>query len=372
IKAAFVSTNSIIQGESQNTFWRFIKSKGFCPFLAYQPFIWTSKAENVAHVHCIILAFTVGKNIKPKYIYSPDGTYKEVSQINSRLLDAPDVYLHNRGLPIHEGMPRMRKGSQPTDGGHLILSPSERDELIRKYPEAGQLIRRYMGGRDFLYNEKRYCLWLVKTEPGKFKHIKPIMDRLKLVSEARKKSSTKSVREAAETPALFTQIRQPEKNFMVIPEVTGERRQYIPMGFMSPDVIVSNKLQIIPDTDLYMFGVMMSCVHMAWVNVVTGRLGMSYSYSPFVYNNFVWPDATEKQRMKIESTAQGILDARAMYPDSSLAELYDPIAMPMELRQAHRENDRAVCAAYGFGKDMDEDSIVNELMRRYQEMTQGE
>ncbi len=373
IKAAFVSTNSIIQGELQNVFWKFIRSKGFSPFMAYRPFMWESKAENKAHVHCIILGFTVGHEVTPKYIYNPDGTRETVSQINGWLRDAPDVYLSNRGGPIRKGLPRMRKGSQPTDGGNLILSSSEREELLAKYPETVEFIRRYMGGRDFLHNEVRYCLWLVGVEPGKFRHIRPIMERLKLVSEVRRKSSTKSVREAADTPALFTQIRQPESgHFLILSEVSSSLRQYIPMGYATPDVIISNTLQIIPNAGLFMFGVMISRVHVAWVDVVCGRLEIDYRYTPFVYNNFPWPDASDVQRVRIERTAQGILDARAMYPESCLADLYDPLAMPQELRKAHRENDRAVMEAYGWGKEMDEVSVVNELMRRYEEISGGE
>ena len=370
IKAVFVSTNSICQGESVNSFWKFLTGKGADIFLAYRPFIWESKAEDKAHVHCVIVGITHGDMVRPKYIFSSPENFSQANHINGWLLDAPDVYLQNRGSPLLKHMPRMRKGSQPT-GKDLILSPDERLEIIAKYPEADRFIRRYMSGRDFLYNNIRYCIWLEGVEPGEFRHIKPFRERFERVKEARLKSSTKSVKEAADTPYLFTQNRQPEsQNFMVVPEVTSENRRYVPMGFMTPEIVVSNKLYIIPDADLFMFGVLESRVHTEWVDVVAGRLGMSYSYAPFVYNNFPWPSVSHdsKQRSKIISCAQRILEVRNKFPASTLADLYDPLYMPPELRHAHKINDSAVCEAYGFSKDIRGSDIVNELMKRYQEL----
>lgn len=373
IKTAFVSTNSVSQGESVSVFWKFLLKKGIHIFLAYRPFLWENESEEKAHVHCVIVGIT-HKEDTPKYIYSrkddSDSYSPEPAEhINGYLLNMQDTYMINRGASLTDGMPRMKKGSQPTDGGHLILSPEERDELLKKYPEAEKFIRRYMSGKDFLYDNLRYCLWLLGVEPGEYRHIKPIMHRLELVAEVRRKSSTKSVREAADTPMIFTQIRQPESDhFMVIPQVSSERRQYIPMGFMTPDVIVDNQLQVLPDADLFMFGVMESYIHTAWVDVVAGRLEMRYRYSPFVYNCFPWPSVNDKQRGKIESTAQGILDARKQSSKSTLADMYDPLSMPPGLRKAHRANDEAVRSAYGFRKGITEFEIVSELFGMYNDL----
>ena len=368
VKAAFVSTNSICQGESVSILWKFLRDKGVSIFLAYKPFIWTSESRDKAHVHCVIIGFTRGYEVSPKFIYSSEKA-TQASHINGYLLDAPDVFIENRGKPKNSNMPIMKKGSQPTDDGNLILSPDERDELIAKYPEAGKFIKRYMGAREFIHNETRYCLWLYRVDPVEYRHIAPIMKRLKRVAEFRRTSPTKSVREAAETPSLFTQIRQPEGNFLVVPRVTGERK-YIPIGFMTPDIITSDQVQYIPTSNLYMFGVLSSLIHMAWTRVVAGRLGLSYRYSPSVYNNFPWPGKTsgqivQKFMKRIEATAQKILDARALYPDSSLADLYDPLTMPAELLKAHRENDNAVCDAYGWSKNLSEEEIVAQLMDLY-------
>ena len=196
------------------------------------------------------------------------------------------------------------------------------------------------------------------------------MERLQKVTEVRSKSPTASVRKDAEKPMLFTQIRQPESNYLAVPEVSSQRRKYIPIGYMTPETIASSKLYLIPDASIYMFGVMMSNVHMAWMRVVCGRLKSDYSYSPAVYNNFPWPNPTEAQKEKIEQTAQAILDARALYPSSSLADLYDELTMPPELRTAHQKNDRAVMEAYGFwGRLNSESECVAELMKMYQSLT---
>ena len=373
-RAAFVSTNSICQGELVNSFWKFMKDKGVEIFFAYRPFVWVSEAKDKAHVHCVVVGIS-DADISPKYIYRSSGdnvTRTEAKHINGWLLDLDDVFLENRGAPMLQGMPRMKKGSQPTDGGNLILSPDERAELLANYPEAESFVRRYMSGKDFLHDLERYCLWLVDVEPGKFRHIKPIMDRLALVAEKRRKSSTKAVRKAADTPYMFEQVRQPTNdNFLVVPETTSSRRQYIPMGYMSPDVIISNAIYILPDTDLYMFGVLMSRIHMAWVDVVAGRLRMDYTYSPFVYNNYPWPCATEKQRVKIERCAQRILDERVKCPESTLADMYEPLSMPLGLRQAHRENDRAVFRAYGWDEEISDEEIVKRLFVMYKAVKEG-
>ena len=251
------------------------------------------------------------------------------------------------------------------------MTVQEKNELVQKYPETAKFIKLFIGSNEFINRKERCCLWLNYASPNEYRKIPEIMDRLKAVSEVRRKTPTAAVRLQAETPMLFSQIRQPQTQYLAIPEVSSERRKYIPIGFLSPEVIASNKLFVIPDANLYMFGVMISNVHMAWMRVICGRLKSDYSYSPAVYNNFPWPTPTDAQKAKIEQTAQGILDARALYPDASLADLYDEVTMPPELRRAHQENDRAVMHAYGMPvKGTTESACVAELMRRYQEMVE--
>ncbi len=370
IYTAFVSTNSLVQGESVATLWKplFEKYSVVIRF-AYQPFVWNSEASEMAHVHCVIIGFTTCSSGSPRIIY--DGEVpKAATNINGYLLDAPNVFIQNRGSVLIAGLPKMSKGSQPTDGGHLILSPDEREEIISKYPLSDSLIKRYISAEDFIQNKVRYCLWLKNVSPSSYRGITPVMERIENVAKIREKSPTASVRRDADIPMLFTQIRQPESVYLVVPEVSSERRKYIPIGYLTPDVIASNKLYLVPDASLFLFGVLESSTHMSWMRIVAGRLEMRYSYSPAVYNNFPWPqEVTDVQKAKIEQTAQAILDARALYPDSSLADLYDSLTMPPELRKAHRANDSAVLEAYGFPKDATESDIVARLFKMYQELT---
>jgi hypothetical protein len=264
----------------------------------------------------------------------------------------------------------MSQGSKPVDGANLILSPAERAALIKQYPQTESYIRRYVGSRDFINNVERYCIWLKGVSPSQFRSVPPIMERLAAVTEARLKSPTPSVKALAEMPMLFTEIRQPDSNYLAVPEVSSENRRYVPMGWMSPAVIASNKLYLVPNASLYMFGVMTSNVHMAWMRAVAGRMKSDYSYSPTVYANFPWPEVDDKQKAQIEQTAQGILDARKLYPDSSLADLYDPLATVPELRKAHQDNDRAVMRAYGLTiKGTTESDTVAMLFERYRQLT---
>ena len=368
IEAAFVSTNSITQGESVGILWSFLFEKKNVEIqFAYRTFVWTSEAANKAAVHCIIVGFCCYKNNSDKYIFDENGR-RTVEHINGYLLDAPDIFIQSRGKQLTQGLPEMSKGSQPTDGGHLILSQVEKDELVNQYPHTDEFIHRYISADDYINNHVRYCLWLQGISPSKYKNIPTIMKRLEAVSECRRNSPTVSVRRDADTPMLFTQIRQPQSDYLAMPEVSSSRRRYIPFGYMSPDVIASNMLYLVSDVNLYIFGVMTSNVHMAWARVVGGRLKSDYRYTPAVYNNFPWPSPTDAQRAKIEQTAQAILDARALYPDASLADLYDELTMPPELRKAHRDNDVAVMQAYGMPvKETDEAACVAWLMRLYQE-----
>ena len=362
IQVAFVSTNSICQGESVSILWSYLFNKGVVINFAYKSFIWNSEALDKAHVYCVVIGVAkVSRNCKK--IFSDDN-YSIVDNINGYLIAADNVFLEARGKN-RNNLPEMTKGSQPTDGGYLLLTEKEKTDLENKYHTKFNFIKQYIGAEEFINNKKRYCLWLDKVNPSVYRNIPEILDRLNRVKELRLKSPTKSVKEQAEIPFLFTQIRQPCSDYVVIPETSSEKRKYIPIGFLNHDQICSNALRIIPNCNIYVFGILMSSTHMAWMRAVAGRLEMRYRYSPAIYNNFPFPKLTEEQIKKIEITSQSILNARAQYPDSSLADLYDPLIMPIELRKAHQANDRAVIAAYGWDKDITEEEIVANLMQMY-------
>ena len=369
IHAAFVSTNSISQGESVGILWKPLFEKKVQIEFAHRTFVWTSEAKDRAAVHCVIVGFTCGTSVRLKQLYESDRA-KEVSHINGYLLDAPDIFINSRGHALHN-YPPIVQGNKPWDGGYLILSVEERDALLAKHPESKKYIKPFIGSFEFINGKERYCLWLKGVSPAEYRGIPEIVERLKGVADTRRKTKTVAVQAQAETPMLFSQIRQPDSNYLAIPEVSSERRRYIPIGFITPDIIASNKLYLVPRANLFMLGVMISNVHMAWMRAVCGRLKSDYSYSPSVYNNFPWPTPTDQQKVQIEQTAQAILDARALYPDSSLADLYDETTMPPELRRAHQMNDKAVMLAYGFSvRDITESKCVAELMRMYQKLTE--
>lgn len=369
IQIAFVSTNSIIQGEQANLMSELFEELDIIINYAYETFVWISEAQNKAAVHCTIIGFSRQKYQKNnKFIFNNSNQRKKVNHINNYILDAPDIILKNRSK-APKNMMEMIKGSQPTDGGGLIFSEEEYEIFIKKYPNKQYLFKKYMGASDYINNKTRYCLWLDGVNPNEYRNIKEIRERLEKVSEMRKESPTKSVRECADSPYLFTQIRQPDTDYIMVPRVSSERRKYIPIGFVSKEVIASDSTQIIPDNNMYLFGILTSNVHMSWMRVVAGRLKSDYRYSPFVYNNFPWPSLTKEQKERIEKTAQMILDARNLYPDSSLADLYDDLTMPAELRKAHQDNDKAVMDAYGFDwRKMSESECVAELMKLYKKM----
>lgn len=366
IATAFVSTNSISQGESVAILWKFLSETKHVEIqFAYDTFVWNSEATQKAAVHCVIVGFTCYASNEEKYLFD-GGTMQKVKHINGYLVSAADVYIQSRGKPLTVGLPEMSKGSQPTDGGNLILSPDEKDALLSEYPSAHTFVKRYVSADDYINNKLRYCLWLKGVSPVQYRNIPFVMQRLQQVAEMRHKSPTASVKRDADTPALFTQIRQPSTEYLAMPEVSSSRRRYIPFGYLSPDIIASNMLYLIPNIDKYMFGVMTSNVHMAWMRVVGGRLKSDYRYTPAVYNNFPWPTPTDAQKAAIERTAQAILDARALYPDCSLADLYDVVTMPPELLRVHQQNDKAVMQAYGFwGSVKSESDCVARLMEMY-------
>lgn len=372
IKAALVSTNSIIQGEQVAPLWDTLFAKYNIHFdFAYRTFRWDSEANLKAHVHCVIIGFSQSLSKSQRVIYDKD-RYMIVSNINAYLIDAPNVFITSRSTPIGN-VPKMTKGNQPTDGGNFILSEEEKDDLIKNDKGIECCIKRYVGAKDYLNNnEIRYCLWLKNISPSVYRHNKEILRRLNAIKEMRENSTAAPTRKFAEKPYLFFSTPQTDENYMIIPRVSSERRRYIPIGFMTPDFIAADSCSIICGASLYHFGVLISNVHMSWMRAVAGRLEMRYRYSGnIVYNNFPWCEPTVEQKALIEQTAQGILDARAKYPDCSLADLYDETTMPPELRKAHRLNDFAVMAAYGFDKKITESECVAELMKLYQKMTEG-
>ncbi len=373
IRSAFVATNSLVQGESVATMWKpFFKNLNMKIDFAWHTFRWDSEATQKAHVHCVIIGFSDSNVTTIKTIFVNDNQSIRANNINGYLFNAPNVFIQNRGSVLIDGLPKMSKGSQPTDGGNLLLNKQEAEGLIAEFSAASTFVKKFIGADDYINNRIRYCLWLKGVAPNLYRNIPPVIERLEKVAEIRRNSPTKSVQKDAETPMLFTQIRQPSTTYLVVPEVSSERRKYIPIGYMNPDTIASNKLYLISDASLCMFGILISNVHMAWMRIVAGRLEMRYSYSPAVYNNFPWCEPTEAQKAAIEKTAQAILDARGLYPDCSLADLYDEATMPQELRKAHQANDKAVMKAYGYTPSVTEPEIVADLMKRYQELTEQE
>ena len=363
---AFVATNSIVQGESVRVMWEYLFGKGVVINFAHRTFKWTSESFHMAAVHCVVIGFA-NFAAPVKKIFDGDKIIN-AQNINAYLLDAPNVFIENRGQPPH-GFPKMTQGSRP-DAPSLILSPDERDELIKRESVAAKWIRQYVGGEEFINGKLRYCLWLVDCPPNELRHMPLVMKRLEQVRDFRLKSKTASVRRAAETPAIFTQIRQPTTNFLAVPRVSGERRKYIPIDFMTPDVIANEMIYITCDATLYLFGVLTSSIHNAWMRLTAGRLGMSYRYSPAVYYNFPWLEVSDKQRAAIETAAQKILDVRSKYPAATFADLYDELTMPRDLRDAHKKNDLAVAKAYGFENFLDDEpKIVAELMKLYERLT---
>ena len=369
-RAALVSTNSITQGEQVAAIWKPLKELfGIHIDFAYRTFRWDSEASLKAHVHCVIVGFSIAYNPK-RVIYDGDRAIS-ATNINGYLIDADDVFIEARTKPICD-VPQMLNGGKPTEGGFLILSKEEKDELIKANPKAESMIRPYMMGKDFIVRKPRYCLWLVNVSPSDLRMCPKVMDRVAKVREYRLASPKAATQKKAETPTLFDEVRECSLDYVAIPKVSSENRRYIPMEFLPKEIIPGDKLFMLPAASLYSLGVMTSNVHMAWMRAVCGRLKSDYSYSnTIVYNNFPWPTPTEEQKAKIEQTAQAILDARAKYPDSSLADLYDEITMPVELRKAHQDNDRAVMQAYGFPvkSTFTESQCVAELFKMYQELT---
>ena len=372
VRTAFVSTNSITQGEQVAGVWKPLYERfGIHIDFAHRTFRWDSEASIKAHVHCVIVGFSNAPNPAPKRIYTTE-RYQEVENINPYLLDAPNVFIDSRTNSICN-VPQMVYGNKPTDGGFLFLSPEERDELLKREPGTEKFIRQIYGATEYINNKARYCLWLVGASPAELRKSPFIMERVEQVRQFRLNSTKAATQRSADTPTLFQEIRHPDSEYIIIPCHSSETRRYIPFGFVSSNILVNNAVQLIPGGSIYHFGILTSNVHMAWTRAVCGRIKSDYRYSKdVVYNNFPWPTPTDTQKAKIEQTAQAILDARTLSPESSLADLYDELTMPLELRKAHQDNDRAVMQAYGFSvRDMTESICVAELMRMYQSLTEG-
>lgn len=366
IKAAFVSTNSITQGEQVPILWKLLKNLKI--HFAYKTFKWDSEANEKAKVHCVIIGFATF-DIKEKILFY-DGTFKKVKNINPYLLDAKNIYIESRNTPICS-VPVMDTGSMPNDGGFLSkFSEDDMNEIINKYPQSKDLFRRFYGADEFIKNKKRYCLWLKDVSPSVIGRIPPVIEAIKNVKETRISSSREATRKLADTPYLFGEIRQPELDYLLVPKVSSQNRKYIPIGIMDKDDISSDLVFVVPNASLYHFGILTSNVHMAWMRAFCGRLKSDYRYSiKVVYNNFPWCNPSKAEKALIEKTAQMILDARNMYPECSLAELYNELTMPKELIMAHRENDKAVMKAYGFSvKNMTESECVAELVNMYEKL----
>nr|WP_320621108.1 type IIL restriction-modification enzyme MmeI [Campylobacter sp.] len=374
-RTAFVATNSICQGESVATLWKPLFENGVNIDFAYTSFKWdnsvdfgTGKKEKadkkMAAVYVIIAGFSLN-NSSEKYIFTGNSRIP-ASNINGYLVDAPNIFIQNRGKPLNSNLSKMSKGSQPTDGGNLLLSQDEKDEILAKYPNADKFIKQFMGAEEFINGKLRYCLWLVNANPGELSKIPPIMERIQKVREFRLSSKKADTRKDANTPTLFQEIRQPNSKYIIIPNVSSENRFYVPIGFLSPEIIVSAATQIIPNATLADFAILTSSVHMEWMRIVAGRLETRYRYTPAVYNNFPFASLDEKDKETLTATAQGILDARAEFGDCSLADLYNPLTMPANLRKAHEKNDQAVLKIYGIDKTATPSDIAKELFTRYE------
>jgi hypothetical protein len=375
IPCAFVSTNSISQGEQPGILWPELFNRYRLKIhFAHRTFPWESEARGKAHVHCIILGFgATDALIKRLTDYEADPehpTVTTVANISPYLIEGPDRVVTNRSTPV-SNVPKMSWGNKPTDGGHLIFTREERKEFLRREPGAAGFIRPFMSGGDFIDGVERYCLWLVNADPAKLRALPEVMKRIEAVKASRLASKALTTRAYAKHPTLFRQIAQPDSDYLAIPEVSSERRAYIPIAFLSKEVICSNKIQFVPGATVYHFGVLTSAMHMAWMKQVAGRLESRFSYSnSLVYNNYPWPEkVTDKQRAAVEAAAQVVLDARAQFPTSTLADLYDPLTMPAPLLKAHQQLDRAVDRCYRPEPFPSDRHRVEYLFALYEQLT---
>ena len=370
IQAALVSTNSITQGEQVASIWKPLKDLFNLQInFAYQTFRWDSEASLKAHVHCVIVGFSCYNTNKPKTIYTSGEQTIAAENINGYLVNADDIFVESRNKSLCD-IPQMIYGSKPVDGGFFLMKEEEKNEILAKEPNLAKYIRQIYGAEEYINNKKRYCLWLVGASPADIKNSPTLFSRVQSVREYRLQSTKEATRLSADRATEFQEVRYSTTEYIIVPSVSSEKRRYVPIGYVSPDIVVNNAVLFIPDAILYHFGILTSNVHMAWMRVVCGRLEMRYRYSKdIVYNNFPWPAITPEQEAEISRTAQAILDARNLYPDCSLADLYDEVTMPVELRRAHQANDKAVMKAYGLPATTSESDTVAHLFQLYEELT---
>ena len=370
VRTSLVSTNSITQGESVSLLWEPLFAAGIHIDFAHQTFRWDSEASSKAHVHCVIVGFSEAPNNKPRIIYT-EQAQQVVQNINGYLLNADNFCVESRKKPLCD-VPEIGIGNKPIDDGNYLFTQEEMNEFIEEEPLSKPYFELWYGSREFINQSPRYCLWLGDCPPNLLRKMPKCLERVEAVREFRLASRSAGTRKLAEKPTRFHVENMPNSTYILVPKVSSERRRYIPIGFMDPDNLCSDLVFIVPNATLYHFGVLTSNIHNAWMRTVAGRLKSDYRYSGnIVYNNFPWPMPTDAQRAKIEETAQAILDARALYPDASLADLYDEVTMPPKLRKAHQNNDRAVMEAYGFDvKTTTESSCVAMLMKMYQQLTE--
>ena len=368
-RAAFVSTNSICQGEQVASLWKPLFNLGIHIDFAHRTFRWDSEASFKAHVHCVIVGLSF-VDTQRRYIFDNDQK-KQVNHINAYLTEGPDVFIDKRNNPLCN-VSSMNYGSFALDDGNFTINSTEYEDLLRRDPSIKQFLRPFIGAQEMLHAIPRWCVWLKDVPLNLYAKNTIIREKVERVQQWRASSSRKNTVMLADTPMLFAEIRQPNTKYLAVPTVCSEKRRYIPMMYLTPETIASNQVYIVPEATLYHLGVLMSNVHMAWMRIVCGRLKSDYRYSnSVVYNNFPWPSPTEEQRQKIEQTAQGIISARENNPGVCLADLYDPVYMPPELHKAHQENDRAVMQAYGFPvkSTFKESQCVAELFKLYQQLT---
>ena len=375
IHASFVATNSIIQGEQVPVLWKYIFSKKIYINIAYKPFVWNNEAQNQAHVHCVIIGFSSVVN-KDKILYNSSNQISHCKNINGYLFDGNNVFITNRPAPL-SNVPRMHNGCKLLDGGFYTLTSQERKEAISKDPYADKFIRPYLGAKNFIHGTARYCIWLKDANPKDIHQSPFILDRINKVAEFRSQQKSKDTQKYAKRPMLPTRLayysHDEHTDMLIVPATSSQRREYLPIGYVSEKNIVSYSLMLIPNASNFNFGILESKVHYIWLKNFCGRLKSDYRYSnTIIYNNFPWPTVGDKQEQNISETAQGILNTRKLYPDSSLADLYDPLTMPVELRKAHEANDKAVLKAYGLKPSVSEDEIVQHLFKLYEELTKGE
>lgn len=375
-RCAFVSTNSISQGEQVALLWKPLMERNHVVIdFAYRTFKWRNEASGNAAVHCVIVGFSCKNQAlvkdtasKNKTLYDESGAPHPARNINAYLVDAPNVFVESRSKPICD-VPEIGMGNQPIDDGNYLFTDEEKTAFLEREPNASRFFKPWYGATEFINRAPRHCLWLGDCPPNELRQMPECKKRVEAVRQFRLSSRRASTLKLADAPTRFQTENMPKGDYIVIPEVSSERRRYVPIGFMTPDNLCSNKLRLMPGATIYHFGVLTSSLHMAWMRAVCGRLKSDYDYSiKIVYNTFPWPEASDVQRNSVAATAQGILDVRGQYPDCSLADLYDETSMPPSLRKAHQANDRAVLAAYGFPRDLPEEEIVARLFERLREL----